>query len=386
MIYLDGHATTPLAPEAAAAMSSAWAAPGNPGSPHAAGAHAAQIVEAGRADVAALVGAAPSELIFTAGATEANNIALLGVARVARAAGTKRRRVLITAIEHKSVHACSDVLRNEGFEIVCLPVKSDGLVDIDEVDRQIDERTLLISVGGANGEIGVVQPIGEITALAHQVGVLVHSDLAQLVGKLACDVVDLNLDYASLSSHKMYGPVGIGALYIAAGALAPLPLLVGGGQEKGYRPGTVAHPLVAGFGAAANLAKRMLGQDQLHVQALADIFLAALNDRQVLWRLNGDNNHRLPGSLNIQLIGTNADSIVERVAQSLAISTGSACQSGHFSTSPILREIGLSEEEQRSSLRILFCRYNTQSEAHMAADLVASAVRQERLATGGVIQ
>ena len=336
IIYLDGHATTPLAPEAAAAITDAWSAPGNPGSPHAAGARAAKIVEVGRAAVAKLVGAAPSELCFTSGATEANNIVLLGVARAARTSGSKRDRVLMTPIEHKSVLACADALRSEGFEVGWTKVGPDGLVDLNNLALLLDERTLLLSIGGANGEIGAVQPVAEAAALGHRAGALVHSDLAQMTGKLPLDVIDLELDYASFSAHKIYGPVGIGALYVAAGALAPTPLVFGGGQEGGLR--------------------------------------------------SGSEQHRLPGSINIQLIGVDAENIVERLSQSLAISTGSACQSGQIASSHVLQEIGLMHEQQRSSARMYFSRYNTTDDAHRAAELMASAVRAESLATGGLVQ
>ena len=386
MIYLDGHATTPLAPEAAAAITDAWSAPGNPGSPHAAGARAAKIVEVGRAAVAKLVGAAPSELCFTSGATEANNIVLLGVARAARTSGSKRDRVLMTPIEHKSVLACADALRSEGFEVGWTKVGPDGLVDLNNLALLLDERTLLLSIGGANGEIGAVQPVAEAAALGHRAGALVHSDLAQMTGKLPLDVIDLELDYASFSAHKIYGPVGIGALYVAAGALAPTPLVFGGGQEGGLRSGTISHPLVAGFGAAAEVAGHRLADDALHSQELAHIFLRALDQRQVRWRLNGSEQHRLPGSINIQLIGVDAENIVERLSQSLAISTGSACQSGQIASSHVLQEIGLMHEQQRSSARMYFSRYNTTDDAHRAAELMASAVRAESLATGGLVQ
>jgi len=311
---------------------------------------------------------------------------LQGVASAARRSGSKRDRVLMSHIEHKSVLACAQALLNEGFEVGYIKVGPDGLVDLNDLEHSLNERTLLLSIGGANGEIGAVQPVAEVAAIGHRAGALVHSDLAQMMGKLPLDVGEIEVDYASFSAHKVYGPVGIGAVYVAAGAIAPAPLVLGGGQEGGLRSGTVPYPLVAGFGAAADVAGQRLADDAQHSQELTHIFLGALSRRQVRWCLNGSERHRLPGSVNIQLIGMDTEDIIERLGQYLAISTGSACQSGQFSPSHVLQAIGLTQEQQQSSARLYFSRYNTIDDAHGAADLIASAIRRESLATGGVLQ
>lgn len=380
IIYLDGHATTPLAPEAADAMRLAWMEPGNAGSPHLAGAKAAEIVEAGRAAVADLIGAAPSEVTFTSGATEANNLVIQGVVRTARAAGIERHRLVVAATEHKSILACAEALTRDGIEVVIAPVQGDGLIDLATLSALVDDRTLLVSVGAANGEIGVLQPIAEVSAIAHRVGSFMHSDLAQFAGKAPCDVVALDLDYGSLSSHKMYGPVGVGALFVSAAALPPSALMYGGGQEHGLRPGTIPAPLIAGFGAAARTSATLLDADKTRAKALAKSFVCALSERQVAWRLNGHQSLRLPGSLSLQIIGIDAESIVERLSAKVAISTGSACLSGQIDTSHVLRALGLSRSEQLCTIRILFGRYNTQSDVLHAADAIAAAARQESLA------
>lgn len=378
-IYLDGHATTPLAPEAASAMQAAWSQPTNAGSPHAAGARAAAIIHAGRNEVARLIGATPNEIIFTSGATEANNLAILGVARAGRSRSS-RRRIVVSAIEHKSVLAPAEFLRLEGFEIAVAPVGRTGLIDLQNLASLVDEHTLLVSIGAANGELGVVQPISEVVALARRVGALVHSDLAQIGGRLPCDVAALGVDYASLSAHKMHGPAGIGALFIAAGASPPAALVHGGGQEREMRAGTVPTPLVAGFGAAAAAAGGAMVENIQRARAQAQAFLDALSAQQVTWKPNGCTSNRLPGSLSIQLVGVDAESIVERLSSTVAISTGSACHAGQFSPSHVLTAIGLLPAECRSTIRICFGRYSRDDDPEVAAERLAAAVRAETLA------
>lgn len=261
LIYLDGFATMPLAPEAMGAMQNAWQLGGNAGSGHLAGERAAAQVAHGRAAVARLIGAAPSEIVFTSGATEANNLALLGIAANAPAG---RRRILVASIEHKSVLAPAKLLEKRGFRIERIPVDRSGAIDIASFGAMLDEDVLLVSVMAANNETGVIQPVAQVAALAHAIGALMHCDAAQAVGKIPVDVIDWDVDLLSISAHKCYGPMGIGALYIAAGTVAPEPLLMGGGQQGGLRPGTEPVALIAGFGAAADVARDRLAQDAEH--------------------------------------------------------------------------------------------------------------------------
>lgn len=368
-IYLDGHATTPLAPEARDAMMSAWQHVGNAGSPHSAGARVSAAVEQARAAVARLVGADPSELIFTSGATEANNLAILGVAR--QAGPSARSRVVVSAIEHKAVLEPARSLRQEGFEVVEAPVGQLGRVDLDELRKLVDERTLLISIMAANNETGVLQPVAEAAAIAHGVGALVHCDAAQAIGKIPFDVLDLDLDYVSISAHKLYGPFGMGALFISASALRPAPLVFGGGQEGGLRAGTLPGPLCAGFGAAADLAAKRLSLDTKHCRDLCERFLGELKSKGVSFVLTGGDAARVPGSLALQLKGVDGEQLVDRLARDVHFSTGSACNSGEIQTSHVLRAMGLTPDEARSSVRLLFGRYNTVTEALTAARLLA---------------
>lgn len=344
------------------------------------------LVDEARTRVADLIGCAQTEVIFTSGATEANNLAILGCARAAALNGSRRRHILIASIEHKSVLLAADALRGEGFEVEELPVDPMGLVGPSTLVSALRDDTLLVSVGGANGEIGVVQQLDAIVSTAHNAGAFVHSDLAQLVGKLPVNVSELDLDYASVSAHKMYGPVGIGALYVSALAPALAPIAFGGGQEHAIRPGTVAAPLAAGFGEAARIAKLRMMDDAQHGQALADLFLDELSRRQVHWKLNGDKASRIPGSLSLLVHDINADSIIDRVSHRLAISTGSACQSGEIYPSHVLSALNLCEKDKRSTFRLFFGRYNQEKDARIAAELIAAAVHQEQLATGGVVQ
>lgn len=386
IIYLDGHASTPLAPEALTAMAQAWQEAGNPSSPHAAGARSLAIVEDARSALASLIGSMPSELIFTSGATEANNLAIIGCARAARGRNDGRNRIVVSAIEHKSVLATALALRGEGFAVEIAPVDHQGRIDLRVLAELVDGETLLVSIGAANGEIGTLQPMAEIVCLARRAGALVHSDLAQMAGKVPVSVSDLDLDYASLSGHKMYGPVGIGALFASSMAPQLVPIAHGGGQERGLRPGTLAAPLAAGFGEAARLCARHLRRDADHANALAEKLLIKLDAQGIYFIVNGDKYNRLPGSLSLNINGVNSDSLVDRISHKLAISTGSACQSGEVQPSHILKAIGLSDSEQRSTIRLCIGRYNSADDIQAAAALLVDGIEKERLAAGGILQ
>jgi len=385
-IYLDGLSTLPLAPEAREAMFDAWALPGNAGSPHLAGETAARKIAVARAAVASLIGAAPSEIVFTSGATEANNLAILGVARAARRAGDRRRRLVISAVEHKAVIEPTRWLEAEGFETVVAPVDGQGGLDLEHLSGLVDEHTLLVSVMAANNETGVIQPIAEAAAIAHATGALFHSDAAQAAGKVPIDVVDMDVDYLSLSAHKCYGPMGVGALFVAAHARKPEPLQLGGGQQASVRPGTEPTPLIIGFGAAAALAQSRLAADNDHGRRLADRLHAKLAARQVRFKRVTGQHPTVPGSLSISLEGVDAETLCAMLARKILLSTGSACTSGQLRVSHVLDSMGFSEDDARSVLRIFCSRYNDDADIDRAADEISSAIARSHLAAGEVRQ
>ena len=379
-IYLDGHATTPLAPEAEAAMAPWWhGRAGNTASPHQRGTEAAAAVEQARSNVAALIGAGPQEIVFTSGATEANNIAILGVAETAKRAGDPRREIIVSAIEHKSVLSAARSLEDRGFRVQCCPVDGDGRVDLSAFDHLISDQTLLVSVMAANNEVGTVQPITALLPQVRAVGALIHVDAAQLVGKLPADVADY--DYASISSHKLYGPMGVGALFVSAAAqYRPHPLFHGGPQEGGLRPGTLPTPLIVGFGVAAAVAAHRLQQDGAHARALANRLVAGLEARQVRFRRSVASEYRLPGSLSLVFEGVDAQSLIDVLADTVCLSDGSACTSGQIQSSHVLIAIGLTEREIRGTIRIYCGRYNDISQIDFAATAIADAADRMTLA------
>ena len=385
-VYLDGYATNPLAPEAREALIQALGRPGNPTSPHRDGASAARIVAAARRDVAALIGASPAEIVFTSGATEANNLAITGLAHQAAARGDRRRRLAISAIEHKSILEPAHALEQAGFHIDIIPVDRSGRVDPEAVGRLVTDDTLLVSVMAANNETGVLQPVADIARIARAAGALMHCDAAQAGGKIAIDVLDWDIDYLSLSGHKLYGPMGVGALFIAAGAPAPTPLLVGGGQQKGLRAGTEPTPLLAGFGAAARIAADRLDRDQAHGRALAERLLNALAQRQLRFSRTTGEAETLPGSLSLSIEGVEGDDLVQRVADKISLSTGSACTSGQVLPSHVLRAMNIADNEILSVVRIFCGRYNTEAEIDLAATTIADVCARLRLAPGELRQ
>ena len=387
-ISLDYHATTPVAPEVLAAMLPFFTAVSwNAQSAHAGGSIVSNAVAFARGKVAELIGAAPSEIVFTSGATEANNIAIIGTAAAAIHAGSDRRRILTSAIEHKCVLEASAHLKCAGFKHDLIPVTSAGVVDLEALHGMLDEQVLLVSVMAASNEIGVIQPLLEIGELAANSGAIFHVDAAQAIGRVPFDVFTINCDLASVSGHKMYGPNGIGALFISSAVgLKPRPIMFGGGQEQGLRPGTLPVPLIVGFGKAAEIASERMTHDALHLAKLADIFLNELKELGVTSQLNGAASPRLPGSLNLRISGAEADDVVQRLGADLHLSTGSACQSGELRGSYVLRAIGLSDEDVASSFRICFGRDHTNGDAISAAKLLADAISSCEKPTGGGVQ
>ena len=381
-IYLDGFATLPLAPEALDAILSVWEQAGNAASSNMAGERAARIVNNGRAEVAALIGAAPAEIIFTSGATEANNLALLGVVQRAAAIERSRNRIIVTSVEHKAVLAPAQILEKRGFSVSVAPVDKDGRLDLPAFAALLGEDVLLASIMMANNETGIIQPISNVAALVHSVGGLIHTDAAQAVGKIAINVLDLDVDYLSISAHKCYGPMGIGALFVAAHAPKPEPLLYGGGQQDALRPGTEPVALIAGFGAAAKVAETRIEGDHQNARLLINALLSGLASRGLRFRRITGDAEVIPGSAALELRNVDADQLCATVAREVSLSTGSACTSGQIKTSHVLEAIGFSDLDARRVVRVFCNRYQNLAEMDAAAKHIVNAADQSRLAAG----
>lgn len=382
-VYLDNHATTPCDPRVVEAMLPWFTEKfGNPHSlTHAYGREAEQAVERARAQLADLIGADPREIIFTSGATEANNMAVKGAARFHREFG--KDAVVTLTTEHKCVLESAKTLARDGFRVAVLPVGRDGLVDLDVLAGAIDDKTAIVSVMAAHNEIGVIQPIKENAALAHAKGALFHTDAAQAVGKIATNVTDLGVDLMSISGHKIYGPKGIGALYLRRRPRARIePLFDGGGQERGMRSGTLPVPLIVGLGQAAALAKSEMAGEAQRLLALRSRFLSGLRAKIPGLVINGHLERRLPGNLNLSLPGLKAIDLIA-ACPSLALSTGSACTAAEVEPSYVLRALGVSEDLAAASLRIGLGRFTTATEVDFAVDAMITAVRQ--LCAGGTV-
>ncbi|SDB73261.1 cysteine desulfurase family protein [Belnapia rosea] len=374
-VYLDNHATTPLDPRVLAAMRPWWEENfANPHSvEHAMGREAEEAVEAARAELAGLIGAEAREIVLTSGATEANNLAIKGAARFAAGQGTERRRVITLATEHKCVLESVRDLAAEGFEPVVLPVGPDGLLDLDLLREAVDGRTLLVSVMAVNNEIGVVQDLEAIGAIAKAAGALFHTDAAQGVGRIPLDVEDIQADLLSMSGHKIYGPKGIGALYVRRRPRVRLaPLFSGGGQERGLRSGTLPAPLVVGLGEAARVAGVEAMLDAGRIAGQRDRFLAALRAEVPEIRVNGHAERRVAGNLNITFPGGIDAQALMAAAPEVCVSTGSACSSAAIEPSYVLRALGIPEAEARATLRIGIGRFTSPADVDRAAAALAA--------------
>jgi cysteine desulfurase len=369
-LYLDHHATTPVDARVLDAMLPYFTERfGNPHSAqHAYGWTAQAAIEQARADVAGLIGALPEEIVFTSGATEANNLAIRGAA--VRAGD--RRHVVTCATEHPCVLESCRALRRDGFALTELPVRADGLLDLDRLRTALRPDTALVSIMVANHEIGVIQPIAEIASMCRERGVLLHTDAAQAAGRIALEVAALGVDLMSLSGHKLYGPKGVGALYVRRGVRLA-PLFAGGGQERGLRPGTLPAPLCIGLGAACALAKGELPEEAARVRALRDRLYGGLRQALPEIRLNGAAEPRLPNNLNLCLPGIDAEDLVAGLPE-LALSTGAACASAMQEPSPVLRALGLSDDDIQGSIRIGLGRTTTAIEIEFAIERIVAAI------------
>lgn len=381
-VYLDYQATTPCDPRVLEAMLPWFTEKfGNPASiTHAYGREAEAAVERARAQLASLIHADPREIVFTSGATEANNLAVKGALRFHKQFGKDRVVTLVT--EHRCVLESARAMEREGFRATYLAVAPSGLVDLRRLEDAIEDETALVSVMAAHNEIGVVQPLSEIGALCRARGVLFHTDAAQAVGKIAVDVEAMQIDLMSISGHKIYGPKGIGALYVRRRPRARIaPLIDGGGQERGMRSGTLPTPLCVGLGEAAAVAEAEMASEAPRILALRERFLGGIKRALPHTRLNGDPERRLAGNLNLSFPGVPAPALIE-ACPSLALSTGSACTAAEIEPSFVLRSLGLSDDLAAASLRIGLGRFTTPSEVDFAVAIIAAAVK--RLGEAGV--
>lgn len=376
-IYLDYAATTPVDPRVAAAMAPYLTERfGNASSVHSFGQEAREAVERARAQIAAALGAAPDEVVFTSGATEADNFALFGAAEARRERG---RHVVVSAVEHHAVLEPAHVLAARGFEVTVLPVDGAGRVDPDAVRRALRPDTILVSVMHANNEIGTIQPVAEIGRLTRERGVCFHCDAAQTFGLLPTDVDALGVDLLALSAHKRYGPKGVGALYIRRGT--PLErFLHGGSQERNRRAGTLNVPAIVGFGEAVRIALAEREAEVARLRRLRDRLVAGLLALDGA-RLNGHPTERLPGNVNVSFRGADSESLLLALdLQGIAASSGSACTAGSLEPSHVLRAIGLPPEEAAGTLRFSLGRWTTEAEVDRVLEVMPAVLATVRAA------
>lgn len=370
-IYADYQATTPIDPRVVETMAQLFSSEiGNPhSSEHFFGWKTAEIVRTSVTTIAKSIGSDSDEIVITSGATESNNLALFGLAKRREA---KRRKFLFSAIEHKSILAIArELTRQFDIECVSIPVSSEGIVDVDFIEDKLDDTVLMISVGAVNNEIGIIQPIKEIGTLTKRHGVYFHCDAAQAPCAINIDVVNDNIDLLSLSAHKIYGPQGVGALFVARSVTKAIePLNYGGGQQGGLRSGTVPVALCAGFEKAVQINSQALQAGSHNsLWQISEAFLKHLRTLGVNFEVNGSLNKALrhPGNCNVRLIGVDSHDVIASLQPRIAISSGSACTSGTPEPSHVLMSIGLSHEEAQSSIRVSFGRFSTLTDAEEVA-------------------
>ena len=376
-IYLDYQATTPMDPRVLEAMMPYFTHQfGNPHSrSHSYGWEAEEGVEKARGQVAKLIGADEKEVIFTSGATESNNLAIRGVAEFYK---DRKNHIVTTVTEHKCVLDTCRHLEQSGFEVTYLPVQKNGLIDLEALRAAVTDKTVVVSVMAVNNEIGVIQPLAEIGKICREKKAFFHTDAAQAVGKIPLDVEAMNIDLMSISGHKIYGPKGIGALYVRRKPRVRLvPLIVGGGQERGFRSGTLPTPLCVGLGEAAEIAMNEMEGEAKRLTKLQARMLKGLQDRLPEIFVNGDLEHRIPGNLNISFAYVEGESLMMGI-KNLAVSSGSACTSASLEPSYVLRALGVEEELAHTSLRIGLGRFTTEHEVDTAVEELVRHVKKLR--------
>ena len=377
-IYMDNHATTPVDPRVLEAMLPYFKGTfGNPASRnHSFGWAAEDAVETAREQIAKLIGATSKEIIFTSGATESDNLAIKGVAEMYREKGNH----LITAVtEHKAVLDTCKRLEKYGYRVTYLPVQKDGLVDLDDLKRAMDDKTILVTIMAANNEIGVLQPIEQIGKLCRERGVLFHTDAVQAIGKVPIEVNKQNIDLASITAHKIYGPKGVGALYVRRrNPRVQISAQVdGGGHERGMRSGTLNVPGIVGLGAACAIAQQDMAQEACRLAGLRNRLRDRLMGKLDEVYINGSMEHRLPGNLNISFAYVEGESLLMGI-NDIAVSSGSACTSATLEPSYVLKALGTGDDLAHSSLRFGIGRFNTEAEVDYVADRVIEAVEHLR--------
>jgi cysteine desulfurase len=369
-IYLDYQATTPMDPRVLEAMMPYFTYKfGNPHSrSHSYGWEAEEGVEKARGQLAKLIGADEKEVIFTSGATESNNLAIRGVAEFYK---DRKNHIVTTVTEHKCVLDTCRHLEQNGFEVTYLPVQKNGLIDLEVLRAAITDKTVVVSIMAVNNEIGVIQPLAEIGKICREKKVFFHTDAAQAAGKIPIDVEAMNIDMMSISGHKIYGPKGIGALFVRRKPRVRLvPLIVGGGQERGFRSGTLPTPLCVGLGEAAEICMKEMDGEAKRLKKLQERMLKGLHAKLPEIYVNGDLEQRIPGNLNISFAHVEGESLMMGI-KGLSVSSGSACTSASLEPSYVLRALGVEEEMAHTSLRIGLGRFTTEQEVDTAvADLV----------------
>lgn len=376
-IYLDYQATTPCDLRVVEKMMPYLTEIfGNPHSrTHAHGWEAEAGVEEARKHVADLIGADPKEVIFTSGATESDNLALKGVADFYK---DKKDHIVTCVTEHKAVLDTCRHMEQQGYKVTYLPVQKNGLIELDKLKAAITDRTVIVSIMAVNSEIGVIQPIKEIGAICREKGVFFHTDAAQAVGKIPMDVHDMNIDLLSISSHKIYGPKGMGALYVRRKPRVRVNAMInGGGQERGMRSGTLSPALCVGLGEACRLAKEEMQWEHIKITKLRDRLYGKIMDALPRSHLNGDFEQRVPGNLNISFEGVEGEGLMMGIKK-LSVSSGSACTSASLEGSYVLKAIGVSEDLAHTSLRLGIGRFTTEEEIDKAAEQIITAVNKLR--------
>jgi cysteine desulfurase len=377
-VYMDNHATTQVDPRVLGAMLPYFTEKfGNAASRnHEFGWKAEEAVEAARAQIARLIHASPREIIFTSGATESINLALKGVVEAHQAEGLE---IITQASEHKAVLDTCQRLEKSGCKITYLPVDKEGLVQIHDLRRAITSKTILISIMHANNEIGVIQPVEEIGKIAKEKKVFFHVDAAQSVGKIPVDVEQFGIDLLSISAHKLYGPKGVGALYVRRKdpRVELAPLIDGGGHERGLRSGTLNVPGIVGLGKGCDICLKEMEEEGERLRRLRDKLHDLITRRLDDTFLNGSMLHRLPNNLNLSFAGVEGDALLMGISD-VAVSSGSACTSATLEPSHVLRSLGVSEELAHSSIRFGLGRFNTEKEVDYVADRVVETVKRLR--------
>jgi cysteine desulfurase len=377
-IYMDNHATTAVDPRVLEAMMPYFTVKfGNAASRnHSFGWEAEAAVEAAREQIARLIGATAKEIIFTSGATESNNLAIKGIAEMYHERGN---HIITQVTEHKAVLDTCKRLEKHGYRVTYLPVKADGLIDIEDLKRAMDDKTVLVTIMAANNEIGVLQPIAEIGRLCHEKGVLFHTDGVQAVGKVPVDVIADNIDVLSLSGHKIYGPKGVGALYVRRRnpRVQIAAQIDGGGHERGMRSGTLNVPGIVGLGKACEIAQEEMKAEAEHLAGLRDRLKSKLESALDYVHVNGSMEHHLPGNLNMSFVYVEGESLLMGI-NDVAVSSGSACTSATLEPSYVLKALGLGDDVAHSSIRFGLGRFNTQLEVDYVAAKVIDVVKHLR--------